>query len=187
MWKFLNCLLQHWAFPASPTRLLRSPSHLRWRSSTVPCLRPQWKEQAGIWVHNCVGYFSVWWNHFYCYCEKKKHHLSLYLSDHYPPALLSVGSRRTPTSNSKVLEFNLMGEGNLPSVCVVRPALRNRRGSPMLLFRRLFVGRRRTLPLVLHNNGNVPAQVRGDQWRGVGSVASIAPTQCFLKSPESYR
>uniref|UniRef100_A0A3B4VD89 HYDIN axonemal central pair apparatus protein n=1 Tax=Seriola dumerili TaxID=41447 RepID=A0A3B4VD89_SERDU len=61
---------------------------------------------------------------------------------------------------TKVLEFDLMGEGNLPSVCVVRPALRNSRGSPMLQFRRVLVGRRHTLPLVLLNDGNVPAQVR---------------------------
>lgn len=68
----------------------------------------------------------------------------------------------TPTFKSKVLEFDLMGEGNLPSVCVVRPALRNSGGGPMLQFGRVLVGRRHTLPLVLLNDGNVPAQVRGD-------------------------
>ncbi|XP_070763174.1 hydrocephalus-inducing protein homolog [Enoplosus armatus] len=75
-------------------------------------------------------------------------------------ATMEGTSRMTPTLKSKVLEFDLMGEGNLPSVCVVRPALRNSRGSPMLQFRRVLVGRRHTLPLVLLNDGNVPAQVQ---------------------------
>ncbi|XP_027128846.1 hydrocephalus-inducing protein homolog isoform X3 [Larimichthys crocea] len=71
-------------------------------------------------------------------------------------------SRTTPTFKSKELEFNLTGEGNLPSVCVVRPALRNSRGGPVLQFRRVLVGRRLTLPLVLLNDGNIPAQVNID-------------------------
>lgn len=68
----------------------------------------------------------------------------------------------TPTFKNKVLEFDLTGEGNLPSVYLVRPALRNSKGCPMLQFRRVLVGRRHTLPLVLLNDGNVSAQVRGD-------------------------
>ena len=67
----------------------------------------------------------------------------------------------TPTFKNKVLEFDLTGEGNLPSVFLVRPALRNSEGSPMLQLRRVLVGRRRTLPLVLLNDGNVSAQVKG--------------------------
>lgn len=81
-------------------------------------------------------------------------------ADHCPLFLSSVGARMTPTFKTKVLEFDLMGEGNLPSVCVVRPALRNNRGSPVLQFRRVLVGQRHTLPLVLLNDGTVPAQVR---------------------------
>ncbi|KAF7656194.1 hypothetical protein LDENG_00045050 [Lucifuga dentata] len=68
----------------------------------------------------------------------------------------------TPTFKNKVLEFDLMGEGTLPSVCVVRPALRDSRGSPILQFRSVLVGRRHTLPLVLLNDGNVSAQVQID-------------------------
>lgn len=67
----------------------------------------------------------------------------------------------TPTFKNKVLEFDLAGEGNLPSVCVLRPALRSSGGSPTLQFRRVLVGHRLTLPLVLLNDGTVPAQVRG--------------------------
>ncbi|XP_056273332.1 hydrocephalus-inducing protein homolog [Pseudoliparis swirei] len=71
-------------------------------------------------------------------------------------------SRMTPTFKSTVLEFDLVGEGNLPSVRVVRPALRSDRGSPMLRFTRVLVGRRQTRRLVLLNDGNIPARVQID-------------------------
>ncbi|XP_042266839.1 hydrocephalus-inducing protein homolog isoform X2 [Thunnus maccoyii] len=77
-------------------------------------------------------------------------------------ATLEGTNRMTPTFKSKVLEFDLIGEGSLPSVCVVRPALRNSGGSPMLQFRRVLVGRRHTLRLVLLNDGNVSAKVQID-------------------------
>ncbi|XP_035498051.2 hydrocephalus-inducing protein homolog isoform X1 [Scophthalmus maximus] len=77
-------------------------------------------------------------------------------------AAIEGANRMTPTSKTKVLEFELMGEGNLPSVCVLRPAPRNGSGSPVFRFRRVLVGRRHTLPLVLLNDGNVPAQVQID-------------------------
>ncbi|XP_059190373.1 hydrocephalus-inducing protein homolog [Centropristis striata] len=75
-------------------------------------------------------------------------------------ATMEFTTRMTPTFKKKVLEFDLMGEGNLPSVCVVRPALRNSRGSPMLQFTRVLVGRRQTRALVLLNDGNVQAEVQ---------------------------
>uniref|UniRef100_A0A3Q3MLA1 HYDIN axonemal central pair apparatus protein n=1 Tax=Mastacembelus armatus TaxID=205130 RepID=A0A3Q3MLA1_9TELE len=68
----------------------------------------------------------------------------------------------TMEGTSRYMIFDLMGEGNLPSVSVVRPALRNTRENPVLRFRRVLVGRRRTLPLMLLNDGNVPAQVQID-------------------------
>ncbi|XP_037622519.1 hydrocephalus-inducing protein homolog isoform X2 [Sebastes umbrosus] len=77
-------------------------------------------------------------------------------------ASLEVASRMTPTFKSKVLELDLMGEGNLPSICVVRPALKDSRGSPVLQFTHVLVGRRHTRPLVLLNDGNIPAQVQID-------------------------
>lgn len=82
-------------------------------------------------------------------------------------------SRMTPPFRSKLLEFDLVGEGNLPSVCVLRPVLRSREGSPMLQFRRVLVGRRCTLPLVLVNDGIVPSQVR----RALARHASIRRKQ----------
>ncbi|KAK2841889.1 hypothetical protein Q5P01_012089 [Channa striata] len=77
-------------------------------------------------------------------------------------ATVEGANRMTPTFRTKVLEFELMGEGSLPSVCVVRPALRDNRGSPVLQFRRVLVGRRQTLALVLLNDGSFPAQVQLD-------------------------
>lgn len=66
------------------------------------------------------------------------------------------------TSKSKVLEFHLTGEGILPSVSVLRPTVRSSTGSPLLHFRRVLVGQSHTLPLVLINDGYLPAQVRGN-------------------------
>ncbi|XP_053175951.1 hydrocephalus-inducing protein homolog [Scomber japonicus] len=77
-------------------------------------------------------------------------------------ATMEGTNRMTPTFKSRVLEFDLIGEGSLPSVCVLRPALKNSGGNPMLQFRRVLVGRRHTLRLVLLNDGNVSAQVQID-------------------------
>nr|XP_019962004.1 PREDICTED: hydrocephalus-inducing protein homolog [Paralichthys olivaceus] len=92
-------------------------------------------------------------------------------------------SRTTPTFKTKVLEFDLVGEGNLPSVCVLCPALRSSGGDPMLQFRRELVGRRNTLPLVLLNDGNVAAQVQIDMLdkHGVFSLkATPGNTHCSV-------
>ncbi|KAL0967856.1 hypothetical protein UPYG_G00258420, partial [Umbra pygmaea] len=59
----------------------------------------------------------------------------------------------------KALVFEMMGDGNLPSVTVLRPVLRTSRGQPLLQFKRLLVGRSQTLSLVLKNEANVPAQI----------------------------
>lgn len=77
--------------------------------------------------------------------------------------ILSSHSRLTPTLKSKLLEFNLTGEGVLPHVSVLCPAVRNSAGSPMMHFKRVYVGERRTLPLVLINNGYFPVQVKGNK------------------------
>ncbi|XP_075998116.1 hydrocephalus-inducing protein homolog [Genypterus blacodes] len=71
-------------------------------------------------------------------------------------------SRIIPAFKNKVLEFDLSGEGTLPSVCVVHPALKNSKGNPILQFRRVLVGRRQTLPLILMNDGYVAAKVKID-------------------------
>ncbi|KAI1889973.1 hypothetical protein AGOR_G00168420 [Albula goreensis] len=63
---------------------------------------------------------------------------------------------------SKGLVFDMVGEGNLPCVCVLRPALRGAHGNPLLQFQRLLVGRGHALPLVLRNNGSLTSQVNID-------------------------
>ncbi|KAJ8339704.1 hypothetical protein SKAU_G00343370 [Synaphobranchus kaupii] len=47
----------------------------------------------------------------------------------------------------KALLFDVAGEGNLPCVSVVRPALRGPQGTPFLQFQRVLAGRAHTLPL----------------------------------------
>lgn len=55
--------------------------------------------------------------------------------------------------------FDIVGEGTLPRVTVVRPTLYNQHGNPLLLFKRLLFGHSEKLPLILKNNGTIPAQV----------------------------
>uniref|UniRef100_W5LN16 HYDIN axonemal central pair apparatus protein n=1 Tax=Astyanax mexicanus TaxID=7994 RepID=W5LN16_ASTMX len=63
---------------------------------------------------------------------------------------------------SKVLVFDLLGDGNLPSITVVKPVQRTSQGQPVLQFNRLLVGSRQTLPLVIKNISSVPAQISFD-------------------------
>lgn len=55
--------------------------------------------------------------------------------------------------------FDIVGEGTLPRVTIVRPVLHNQYGNLLLLFKRLLLGHSEKLPLILKNNGNIPAQV----------------------------
>uniref|UniRef100_G1MRN0 HYDIN axonemal central pair apparatus protein n=1 Tax=Meleagris gallopavo TaxID=9103 RepID=G1MRN0_MELGA len=57
------------------------------------------------------------------------------------------------------LTFDISGEGNLPRVTVLRPVLHNKRGNPLLLFKKLLLGDSEKLPLVLQNNGIIPVQL----------------------------
>lgn len=61
---------------------------------------------------------------------------------------------------SKVLVFDLLGEGNLPCITILKPIQRTKHGQPVLQFKRLLVDKRQILPLVIKNISNVPAQVR---------------------------
>lgn len=69
---------------------------------------------------------------------------------------------QAPGNRNKALVFDVMGEGNLPCVTVLRPVQRTNRGHPMLQFKRLLVGRSQSLPIVIRNNGTLPAQVRSE-------------------------
>ncbi|KAM8861524.1 hydrocephalus-inducing protein homolog isoform 3-T3 [Synchiropus picturatus] len=85
----------------------------------------------------------------------------------FEACFLEGSTRLTP----KVLEFELVGEGCLPSVCVVRPLLKNSEGNPMLQFRRVLARRRQSLPVVLLNDGNVRAQLTVDMLDRFGVFA----------------
>ena len=62
----------------------------------------------------------------------------------------------------KSLNFEVQGEGTLPRVSIVKPQLRNRRGQPMLQFRRLLCGKNEALPFSLVNDGPLPCLVHID-------------------------
>ncbi|XP_044515296.1 hydrocephalus-inducing protein homolog [Gracilinanus agilis] len=62
-------------------------------------------------------------------------------------------------SKTRNLTFDIVGEGNLPRVVVIRPVLYNQKGNPLFLFKRLLVGQSEKLPLILKNNGTIPAQL----------------------------
>ncbi|XP_077982980.1 hydrocephalus-inducing protein homolog isoform X2 [Glandiceps talaboti] len=57
------------------------------------------------------------------------------------------------------LAFEVQGEGNLPRISIMKPSIRNKKGSPLLLFQRLLVERTQTLPLCLKNEGTLPSKV----------------------------
>ena len=60
----------------------------------------------------------------------------------------------------RALTFELQGDGNLPQVEVVQPFLKNAKGQPLLLFRRLLTDQSQTLQVSLQNVGTIPAIVQ---------------------------
>ncbi|XP_036202709.1 hydrocephalus-inducing protein homolog [Myotis myotis] len=65
-------------------------------------------------------------------------------------------------TKNRSLAFDIVGEGTLPRVTIVRPILHNQYGNLLLLFKRLLLGQSEKLPLILKNNGNIPAQLHVD-------------------------
>ena len=55
--------------------------------------------------------------------------------------------------------FELHGEGHLPRVMIVRPAVRNKKAQTMVLFNKLLLGRQAVQQLILINDGVLPAKV----------------------------
>lgn len=51
------------------------------------------------------------------------------------------------------------GEGNLPRISIKRPTSRNKKGNPVLLFRRLLLHRTQVLTLNLQNDGTLVSRV----------------------------
>lgn len=58
--------------------------------------------------------------------------------------------------------FEVRGEGVLPHVTLVEPSVRAANGHPLLKFPRLLLGREHTLPVLLRNDGSLPASYRLD-------------------------
>jgi hydrocephalus-inducing protein len=63
-------------------------------------------------------------------------------------------SRNTPN-----FTFELHGEGYLPRVTILRPAIRNKKAQAMMIFNKLLLGRQAIQQLVLINDGVLPAKV----------------------------
>ncbi|XP_072551301.1 hydrocephalus-inducing protein homolog [Salminus brasiliensis] len=95
-------------------------------------------------------------------------------------ATLEGASGVSPMGKSKALVFDLVGEGNLPCITVVKPAQRTSQGQPVLQFKRLLVGRGQTLPLVIKNVSSVPARLCIDllDKMGVFGLTTAPNTTC---------
>ena len=57
------------------------------------------------------------------------------------------------------MTFEVSGEGNLPRISINRPTVRNKKGQPLLLFKKILTTRTETQPLVLTNDGTLPSKV----------------------------
>lgn len=62
-------------------------------------------------------------------------------------------------ARARSLLFEISGEGNLPHVTVLQPAIRNKKNVPLVIFDRLLLGHSHTLPLVVKNDGSIPATI----------------------------
>ncbi|CAM5150043.1 unnamed protein product [Eretmochelys imbricata] len=84
-------------------------------------------------------------------------------------------------AKSRNLTFDITGDGNFPQVTILRPVLRNKRGNPLLLFKRLLLEHSEKLPFVLKNSGVIPVQVMVDLLDdyGVFSLKSRPTTHCL--------
>uniref|UniRef100_A0A8C9LFZ1 HYDIN n=1 Tax=Pavo cristatus TaxID=9049 RepID=A0A8C9LFZ1_PAVCR len=82
-----------------------------------------------------------------------------------------------------ILTFDISGEGNLPRVTVLRPVLHNKRGNPLLLFKKLLLGDSEKLPLVLQNCGIIPVQLLIDllDEAGVFFLKARPTTHCIYQ------
>jgi hydrocephalus-inducing protein len=112
-------------------------------------------------------------------------------------ATVEKGSGKTGS-----MTYELRGQGTLPRVTMERPMVRDESGCPLLQFGRLFMGRSKTMMVVLRNDGVIPSTCRlevpgavfgpaaatsGNSFRYMGrSVVTIAPQQT-ARLPITYR
>lgn len=57
------------------------------------------------------------------------------------------------------MTFELAGDGNLPRISILKPSVRNKKGQPLLLFKKNLIGQTQGLPLVILNDGTLPSKV----------------------------
>ena len=65
-----------------------------------------------------------------------------------------------PKSKSGKLSFELRGEGTLPCLVLEQPSALNEESIPLLKFRKTRLGNSQNLPIVLKNEGGVPATIQ---------------------------
>ncbi|KAG5451827.1 Hydrocephalus-inducing, partial [Clonorchis sinensis] len=65
----------------------------------------------------------------------------------------TVAGPKQPTTGVPVLNFELIGQGHLPSLTVVEPGVRGRQGQIICAFKRVHVGRQVKRRLLLRNSG----------------------------------
>ncbi|XP_069113582.1 hydrocephalus-inducing protein homolog isoform X2 [Argopecten irradians] len=78
-------------------------------------------------------------------------------------------------AKGRTLTFDISGEGNLPRISIQKPTVRNKRGQPLVLFKRILLGRSDTMPLVLVNDGTLPSKV---------DIDLIDPDKAFQLKPK---
>ena len=74
-----------------------------------------------------------------------------------------VDGQAKPNKDTRVIpnfSFELHGEGHLPRVNILRPAIRNKKAQTMMIFNKLLLGRQATQQLLLVNDGVLPAKVK---------------------------
>ena len=74
-------------------------------------------------------------------------------------AVVDSGDAESKTGK---LVFELRGEGTLPTLQVEKPDEFDADGTPVLRFRKTRIGRDSILPILLKNEGQVPATARFD-------------------------
>lgn len=78
----------------------------------------------------------------------------------------------------RTLSFELQGEGNLPQVSVLKPALHDGSGNLLMVYKRLLVGLSQSTPIVLKNNSTIPAHVTLEVMHG-GRSFSVNPNGVY--------
>lgn len=106
---------------------------------------------------------------------------------HYS-ALFEASIDGVPASQAKSrnLSFEVAGDGNLPRISILKPTTRNKKGQPLLLFKKNLVNRKESLPLVITNEGTLNSKVYIDM-NDTDSVFKLVPTgECRAFITEDY-